>query len=66
MKMTPIEARTLLEDPASRMEHLGASLFTTCANVQDWFEDHPEFKPVIARIDLGYAAAGLLAEAAAS
>lgn len=60
--MTRMEARTLLEDPANRMEHLGASLFAACTDVQSWFDDHPEFAACIARIDLGYAAAGVLAE----
>jgi len=60
--MTPQEARALLEDPMNRLAHLGASLFATCASVQDWFDDHPEFRKHIDKVDRGYAAAGVLAE----
>jgi len=63
MKMTTAEARALLEDPQNRLAHLGASLFATCADVQGWFDDHPECRKAAKHIDLGYAAAGLLVEA---
>ena len=59
-QMSTSQAREILENPANRLEHLGASLFVTSADVSDWFDNYPDMREHSELIARGYTSAAIM------